>query len=74
MGESELPQEEWKRIYDIIEDIIDFGKALKTNNDQKQPGYLIEKASCDDFKNYIFFNDLKKCVKDKTLYKNFFLQ
>ena len=71
MGENELPREELKRIYDIIEDIINFGKELKKNNNEKQLGYLVEEASFDEFKKNIFFNVLRKCVENKTLYKNF---
>ena len=60
-----------KIIYDIIEQIYKNEESHTKNMDEKVNGFLVKKTIFDEFKEYICYKDLDKCVKDKNVFGNF---
>ena len=73
MEKKEVPIETIKLVYDIIQEIFNFEESLKKGNksNKKEKAYLVPKNNYDDFKTYIHYKDLKKCVQDKKTYGKF---
>ena len=73
MEKKEVPIETIKLVYDIIQEIFNFEESLKKGNkhNKKEKAYLVPKNNFDDFKIYIHYQDLKKCVQDKIAYGKF---
>ena len=60
-----------KIIYDIIEQIYKNKESHRKNLKKKEYGFLVKKKDFDEFKEYIYYKDLEKYVKDKTVFGNF---
>ena len=60
-----------KIIYDIIEQIYKNKESHRKNLKKKEYGFLVKKKDFDEFKKYIYYKDLEKYVKDKTVFGNF---
>ena len=69
--EKEVPDDFLKIIYEIIEQIYNNKELHKKNKNKKVSGFLVKKNVFDEFKEYICYKDLVKCVKDKKIFANF---
>ena len=66
-----LPDDFLKIIYEIIEQIYKNEELHKKIMNKKVNGFLVKKKVFDEFKEYIYYKDLEKCVKDKTVFGNY---
>ena len=70
--EKTVPDDFLKTIYDIIEQIYKNEEShTKNNNNKKVNGFLVKKNVFDEFKEYICYKDLVKCVEDKKIFGKF---
>ena len=66
-----LPDDFLKIIYEIIDQIYKNEELHKKNMNKKVNGFLVKKKVFDEFKEYIYYKDLEKCVKDKIAFGNY---
>ena len=70
-NEDEAPDELLKLVYNIIEQIVKNQESYIKYINKKMTGFLVQKDIFDNFKTYICYKDLEKCVKDKIGFGKF---
>ena len=70
-NEDEAPNELLKLIFNIIEQIVKNKESFNKNINEKMTGFLVQKDIFDNFKRYICYKDLEKCVKNKIYFGQF---